>query len=94
MQEAGVDLIDIMREEGFLTETRRLTGDGATRSKRMRGLGIIGRCFSSSLKFFYLSTLQYTQKIAFFGNHPRIVSLCATTIVIPNIPSLFLRLWF
>lgn len=44
MQEAGIDLCEILREEGFLAETRRLSGDGATRVKRTAGLGVIGRC--------------------------------------------------
>lgn len=43
VQEAGVDLADIMREEGFLTETRKLSGDGGTRRRRTPGLGVIGR---------------------------------------------------
>ena len=43
VQEAGVDIAAIMREEGFLVETRRLSGDGCTRRKRTPGLGVIGR---------------------------------------------------
>jgi hypothetical protein len=52
-----VDMAQILREEGFFTPTRRLSGDGSTRTKRAPGLGVIGRHAPVALDHFVI--VQY-----------------------------------
>eukprot|EP00892_Ulva_mutabilis_P002490 jgi/Ulvmu1/12241/UM086_0032.1 len=43
LQDSDIDLAALLREEGFYTPVRRLTGNGATLRTRIPGLGTFGR---------------------------------------------------